>query len=428
VAAARTPFPAAFVGTLAVLLVHKGALVAYNLSGAEGRTDALSLVAKSALFLGWDVVGAALLAGLVTLLAWPLERLGWRRVALAVALVPLLAHGFYLGINFFAQQAMGAPIDKSFIDLGFLNREGRAGTDFAPDSTVWDSVVHFLNPLSLSFLALCTLLAPALFLWWRTRPPAPGPWLRRLGWGTCGLLALLTVGLLPHLINGEVLGLRVHTFGLERSPFATLTWSYLRPVWRGLTYERAHLSDPFCMDLSSVERPGALEDDPLLVEPHGSGPRPARTNLVVVVLESVGGRYLDDAPQRMPFLNALGSRPGGASFTAHYSPWPQTMKALFSLACGELPYSEYSPITAVNPRIPCVSLSEALKAAGYATGLFTSQDLAYDRQLRFFRDRGFDVIHDMYSMPGREGAWSNSWGLDDAVSVRAILDWMQSAR
>ena len=76
------------------------------------------------------------------------------------------------------------------------------------------------------------------------------------------------------------------------------------------------------------------------------------------------------------------------------------MKAAFSIWCAELPHPEYPPITYVNPAIPCVSLPEALKGAGYDTALFSSADLAFDRQVRFLRHRRFDVMVDRNEMPG----------------------------
>jgi arylsulfatase A-like enzyme len=130
----------------------------------------------------------------------------------------------------------------------------------------------------------------------------------------------------------------------------------------------------------------------------------------------------------MPFLDRLGERRDGLAFRGHYSHWPQTMKSLFSLLCSELPHPDYAPITYTNPGIPCVSLAEALKNAGYQTALFSSGDFAYDRQLRFLKHRRFDHLVDRHRMPGQENAWSNTWGVDEKVTVRAVLSWMSWAR
>jgi arylsulfatase A-like enzyme len=103
-----------------------------------------------------------------------------------------------------------------------------------------------------------------------------------------------------------------------------------------------------------------------------------------------------------------------------------TIQSLYSIFCSELPHPDYPPITHVNPAIPCVSLSEALKGAGYATAFFTSQDLAYDRQLRFFRHRRLDTIHDANDMPGGDapGIKRNSWGIEEPVTQKALLSWI----
>jgi len=130
----------------------------------------------------------------------------------------------------------------------------------------------------------------------------------------------------------------------------------------------------------------------------------------------------------MPFLDALGRSSGGVRFENHYTHWAQTMKAAFSLWCSELPHPEYPPITYVNPAIPCVSLPEALTSSGYDTSLFSSADFAFDRQIRFLRHRHFDVMTDRNGMPGREGAWDNTWGVDERVTTAAVLDWIRRQR
>jgi arylsulfatase A-like enzyme len=58
----------------------------------------------------------------------------------------------------------------------------------------------------------------------------------------------------------------------------------------------------------------------------------------------------------------------------------------------------------------------------------SSQDLDWDRQPRFLRHRKFDVMWDMKNMPEGETAWRTGWGIDDRVTVRALLDLIDQRR
>lgn len=433
--AAQTParrwrpdwLPALILATWLPLLASKVLLVAHNLSGAEGRTDAATLLPKSLLFLGWDVVGALLvpLVALALVAALP-RRLD--RTAAALVAVLLVAHGWAVIMSYFVTVAMGAPATKATIDLAFLNSEPRPGVP-VDTGALWTSVAHLATPFHLTLLFSAMLVPPALFVALRGGL-RPGRVARRVAVGTGGALALVTLGVLPFLINGEVLGIRVHTFGLERSPIVTLAASYLRPALRRWQAPAEGLGDPYCFDYASLVAPGPVPDAPLLEASRradGRGSHPRRSNVVLVQLESMSWPSLGDDPAAMPFLAALGAPGSGVSLQAHYSPWPQTMKAVFSMACGEMPYGDYPPITSVNPSVPVTCLPDVLKAQGFRTGWFTASDLAYDRQLRFLQFHHLDVIGDMYTIPGADQAWRNSWGIDDRAMVDAVLAWIDQA-
>jgi len=228
-------------------------------------------------------------------------------------------------------------------------------------------------------------------------------------------LILLSAVAVPGLANGVF---AIHTFGLERSPLTMLAASYARGPLRSFGRRDPAPADPFCFDLRS----------PVAVD--GANPltraTPKKTNLLFVILESIGTRSLASTP--MPTLETLGAGPDSVRFDTHYAHWAQTMKAAFSIWCSELPHPDYPPETYVNPAIPCVSLTEALKSAGYDTALMTSADFAFDRQIRFLRHRQIDVMLDRNDMPGGEGAWENAWGIDERVTTRAVLDWIAKQR
>jgi len=419
--------PALVVATGLPLLVMKGVLIAHNLSGAEGRTPAATLLAKSLLFLGWDVAGAVLVPLLLLgLVAWVPRR----RDGLAAGLIaPLLTlHGWAVVMSGFVTIVMGAPATKATIDLGFLNSEPRPGVQ-VDTGALWNSIAHMATPFNLTLLFGLMLLPPLLFFWLRARLRL-GPVARRVAIGVGGAFAATTIVILPNLINGEVLGIRVHTFGLERSAIVTLAASYARPLVRLVQSPPSSLGDPFCFDYGSVVAPGRVADAPLLSSDRredGTGARPRRTNVVLVQLESMGSVSLGELPTAMPFLAGLGAPGRGVTLQAHTSPWPQTMKAVFSMVCGEMPYADYPPITSVNPSIPVTCLPDTLKSQGFRTGWFTSSDIAYDRQLRFLQFHHLDVIGDMYTVPGADKAWRNSWGVDERTMIDAVLGWIDQA-
>ena len=322
-------------------------------------------------------------------------------------------YGVFLVVSYHIATIVGTPLDKAAIDLLFVYNAtpGRTGRLFA------DSVVPYVTPAVVVEALLALVLMPALFFWWRRRL-SRGPVIGRRAAGAFAVLIFLTVVAVPGLANGL---LAVHTFGLERSPLTMLAASYLsEPVRALIGRDTAPAGDPYCFDLRS----------PVPVE--GANPltsaTPKRTNLVLVIMESIAWRNTSAAPTPMPFLDALGRSAEGVRFENHYAHWAQTMKAAFSIWCSELPHPEYPPITYVNPAIPCVSLPEALKASGYDTALLSSADFAFDRQIRFLRHRRFDVMIDRNEMPGRSGAWENTWGVDERVTTAAVLDWIRRQR
>jgi hypothetical protein len=406
------------VAALAALLPFKLALVACTAFGAEGETSAPALAAKSLLFFGNDVLGGALVALAATLVSWPFIALGRARAGAVAACALQALHGALVAVSFFTALYIGGPLNREVIELSSLvggtNAEGAAG---AP--ALWSSIAKYLGPWQLlALLAGIALpiaayaLAPRLLGRLSKRA-------KRALIAAAALEAALTALLLPWLINGEILGIRLHTFGLERSAGLVLAGSYAKPLLGSLARRGgAHPGDPFIFHFAPIAAP---EEAPAGANPLRSAV-PKRTNVILVSLESVGAVYSDAAADVMPFVRGEASRRGGVYLSRPYTVWPQTMKAFFSVFCSELPYPYYQSITAVNPAIPCVSLSEVLHAAGYRTALVSSADLAYDRKMRFFRHRAFDTAVDMHTMPGREGAWGDSWGIEEKVAVRHILD------
>lgn len=411
----RRAFIAQVLAAGAALLIAKLALYQHVIFAEGGK---LAHFAKIFLCLGMDVVGAFVFGVLALGGAVLGAKIGGVRTALVVAASMQAAHGFYLALSYEVTRVIGAPLFKAGIDLAFANSD-------ASSTGVWSSVTPYLTPGVFAFL----LFVPAVSVFVSARtyaqPIHPPPWARVAFAGLALISATFTAIVLPNVRNGEYFGARIHTYGLERSHFVSLIGSYAaRPLRRLITRTPAP-ADPFCFSLAPIAAKATL-DAPPLAQPTDKPPSPRRTNVVLVFLESVAATYAGEG--RMPFLDDLADRDGGARFERHYALWPQTMKSYFNVFCSELPYPEYLPITHMNPAIPCVSLTEALHDDGYRTAFFSSADMAYDRQMRFFQHRKLDVIHDMGTMPGRQGAWATSWGVDESVTIRAALSWIDETR
>jgi lipoteichoic acid synthase len=405
------------VAAFAVLLPFKAALVLNNVFGTEGFESGPSIAAKSLLFFGNDLLGALLVAALASALSWPLVALGRARLGHSAAITLQALHGALVAVSFFATLYVGGPLNREVIELSALasdaNAEAGAG---AP--AMWSSVARYLGPLQIAAVLAGVALPIVAYVLQPRLAARLGRRAKRVLLWAAAIEAALTALLLPWLINGHVLGIRIHTYGLERSAGLELARSYVKPLFAGLGSRGVAPADPFVFDFSPIEPSGyPTAPNPL------RGAVPKRTNVILVSMESVGAPYSDSDPEVMPFVRGARSRPGSVYLAHHYTVWPQTMKAFFSVFCSELPYPYYQSITAVNPAIPCVSLSEALHARGYATAFITSADFAYDRKMRFFQHRAFDYAVDMKSMPGREGAWGDSWGIEETVAVRHILDY-----
>ncbi len=400
-----------FLTALAATFIFKVALFAYSASGAEGAESALLTWPRLLLCFGWDVLSACVVAAVAAAVAVPLGR-RLPRLATAWSIIVQALYGLFLIVSFNVAIIIGAPLDKAAIDLLFLYNATPGGTG----RLMADSVAPYVTP-AFGVQAVASLALPPMILFWIRRSAGASPLLGRRSVGALATCVFLTLVAVPGLANGL---LAVHTFGLERSPLTMLALSYAREPLRALRHAAPPSTDPYCFDLRS----------PVPVD--GTNPlraaRPARTHLVLVILESVSTRSLSPAPTPMPWLDALGNAPNGVRFNNHYTHWAQTMKAAFSIWCSELPHPDYPPITYVNPAIPCISLPEALKAAGYDTAVLTSADFAFDRQIRFLKHRRIDYMVDRNDMPGHTGAWDNAWGIDERVTTSAVLDWIAQQR
>jgi arylsulfatase A-like enzyme len=416
---ARRVWSANFVGALTALVFVKLGLVGYNLISpyTRGYDSFWKMVGKFIIFVGSDVFGAAVFALLLTILCLPLSWRALERAALIVSLPFQAAHAVLSAASMVCVIYIGGPLNKTLLDLGFA--ADHVGDEEA-GLGVLNSIDDYLNTTTVTILVAAALLAMAmtllapLFLARLRRV-----WAKRLAIAGA-ISAAFTMVLLPFLMSGEIGGIRIYTYGLEKSPVVDLSWSYIRTLKGRLAVDRGLIADEFRFDWRGAK--SASEPPPL------ARAVPRRTNLLVVAMESVGAPYLEGDDDPMPFFRQLGQRPGAHRFNNNYSTWSLTSKAFFSVFCSELPYPTYKAESLVNPAIPCVTLSEVLHDQGYYTVFFTGQDLAYDRQRRFYRHRKFDQVLDRRTIPGIEGAWKGSWGVDDRFTVDKVLELARENR
>jgi phosphoglycerol transferase MdoB-like AlkP superfamily enzyme len=125
----------------------------------------------------------------------------------------------------------------------------------------------------------------------------------------------------------------------------------------------------------------------------------AGRNIVLVMLESTGARYLKSygaSTDPMPHLTALADR--GLLFENAFAVYPESIKGLFSVLCSRypafgIPADDYD-------RVPCPSIAGQLRNAGYRTALFHSGRFMYLGMRSVIENRGFELLEDAGAIGG----------------------------
>jgi lipoteichoic acid synthase len=150
-----------------------------------------------------------------------------------------------------------------------------------------------------------------------------------------------------------------------------------------------------------------------------SGRLPPGTNIVIVVMESVGTRRLElsgasyhDSPE----LLRLSAH--AANFTRMYVSMPFTSNAMGALFCSLYPSPGWGTITNEFTDLPLPTLASVLATHGYRSAFIHAQPLAYDSQGKFLGRHGFEVIE------GKE----YSTQPHDQVLVDEAADWIRRGR
>jgi arylsulfatase A-like enzyme len=149
-----------------------------------------------------------------------------------------------------------------------------------------------------------------------------------------------------------------------------------------------------------------------------TGALPPGTNVVMVVMESVGTRRLQLSGARYhdsPTLIELARH--AANLTRTYASMPGSSNAMGGLFCSVYPDHRWQTITNTAPDFPVPSVAAVLAAHGYKSAFVHGAPLSYDREGEFLSRHGFEVH-----------AQSNASGARDQAMLDEGLDWIRRNR
>lgn len=340
-------------------------LVIAHILSLAGRPVPLSAWTPIA-YLWQDVLVALVFAGIDKLVR--LKPLSWTLYAAIV---------FYAAVNVPVALTLSSPLTWAMIR--------------AARGPLSDSILHeltFTNAAAAALVITCGIVFPFLL---KLRP--------RAAW-IVPALAIVAAG--PTTVS------KIDTMGMHRNAITALWPLKLRHV-SAHTETGDWRTSPF--DAVSGE---------YLSNYRGAA---AGRNVVLIILESTGARYLRPygAPEDpMPNLTALASR--SIVFENAYAVYPESIKGLYSTLCSRYPAFETPPET--YAQAACPSIAEQLANLGYHTALFHSGRFMYLGMQSVIEHRGFQVLEDAGAISGNI---NSSFGVDEPSTVRRMLSWIDSA-
>ncbi len=154
--------------------------------------------------------------------------------------------------------------------------------------------------------------------------------------------------------------------------------------------------------------------------------RPRPRNLIVLVMESTGARYLSlyGAPyDTTPSLSTEAAH--AAVFDRAYCHVGLTANSLAALTLSIYPYMTWREYTVEYPDFPGTSLAQLMKARGARTAFLYSGDFSYTNEGGFIANRGYDTMKDFATVGGTR---LSSWGGEDDVLMDNVLRWLDEER
>jgi len=302
-----------------------------------------------------------------------------RRIAAGVAWTLVCALVAYSALNVPVARVFSTPLTVAMLG--------------ATGSALSDSILSYVTPANLAAV-LAVVMAAAGAARLRQPPRA-------------ALRAFIAIGCVC-ILAGPVAAARVETLGLHRNAALVLATTW---------FARAHSPSATAASKPLPEEGNALDLSHLAGSARGR-------NVVWVILESTAAEYLGvygKSPDPVPRLTRLSEN--SLVFDAAYSATPESIKGLFSMLCATHPAAETTAADYVASSVPCPSIAELLKNAGYRTALFHSGRFRYLGMQGIVDGRGFDGAYDAATIGGRYAA---SFGTDDASTVRRLLEFVDA--
>jgi arylsulfatase A-like enzyme len=170
--------------------------------------------------------------------------------------------------------------------------------------------------------------------------------------------------------------------------------------------------------------PAFLADfEPLPPLVPGRAPRPRPRNVIVIVMETTGTRYLSLYGSRYATTPHLVEEAQHALvFDAHYCHVGMSANSMAAILLGVYPYMTWREYTVEYPDLPGTTLANLLEKKGYRTAYLHSGDLSYVGQDAFLKTRGFQVIKDSRQLSSTHTV--SSWGAEDKVLFDGLLEYI----
>ena len=333
-----------------------------------GREVPVSVWAPAA-YLWQDALVAIAFAGV----DWVFQKRAWVGWIVYVALVT------YVIVNVPVARMMSGPLTLAML-------RGARGT-------LGDSISHQVTVANVAIVGGLVLAAGLL------------PWLMKR-MSRRSLLVALAAGVLL-VIVGPIAVVQIETMGRHRNALAVLVTSAF-PRVQARDYAGDWRSSPF----------EAEAGDDLS---HLRGVAAGR-NVVIVILESTGARFLrtyGSAQDPMPNLTRLAER--AIVFERAYTVYPESIKGLFATFCSRYPAMDTRAEAYAKDRTP--ALPGVLAAAGYRTALFHSGRFSYLGMRSLIEGRGFQTMEDAGDIGGEH---DSSFGVDEPSTVRRMLRWVDA--
>ena len=369
------------------------------------------LVRQPGAFTAWAPIAYFSQDVLVATMAWAVDavlrrpRAGWIVYGAAV---------LYVAVNVPVALVLGSPLT-----LPMMRATGGALSDSIVYYATWD------NAARMAAVVLVGALLPRAFRW-RGGPngppvtpdlkvqgsgcaePAP-PDLKVQGSGYPRPATVLAAALaIAFIALGPFASARVDTAGRDRNAFTALlpialpsaSASSATADWRASPFPATTSANHLARYRASAKG----------------------MNVLVVILESTAARYLRPyGAERDPMPNLTKLSERAVLVENAYSVYPESIKGLFATLCSRYPL--FNESAEMQATMPCASIGEQLRGAGYQTALFHSGRFAYLGMESILQDKGFDVLEDAGAIGGNV---HSSFGVDEPAAVARILKWIDA--